>query len=92
MNILFWALTIGTLGKVTLGIAVLRVHMGILHEHKIDNVVLKSLKRERYVTSLGILLIIIGYVLEITFYGYTPLLTCGFEECGAAVGTLFGGP
>jgi hypothetical protein len=92
MNLLFWALTTGTLGKLILGIAVLRVHAGILHQHKIDGKVLNAIKGERYVTILGIVLILFGYILEMVFYGYTPLLTCSLSECGAAAGALFGAP
>ncbi len=71
-----------------LGIAVLRAHAGILHEHKIDGVVLKAMRREHWLTLIGLALIVIGYICEITFYGYTPLLTCAFEECAAAVGNI----
>lgn len=90
MNILLLGLTVGTIGKVILGVGVLRVHMHILKEHKIDNVVLSSIKRERYVTFFGLLLIIIGYVLEVTFYaGSTNLLSCTGEGCAAAVFSAF---
>lgn len=92
MNLLFWALTTGMLGKVILGVAVIRVHMGILHEHKIDGTVLAAIKRERWVTVVGIFLIIVGYAFEMVFYGYTPLLTCSLSECGAAAGAIFGAP
>jgi hypothetical protein len=74
MGILYIALTVGTIGKVVLGVAVWRVHAHILEEHKIDKVVLTSIKRERYVTLLGVLLIIIGYLMEVWFYGTAPLL------------------
>lgn len=84
MNLLFFGLTISMIGKIVLGIAVLRVHSGILHEHKITNSVLISIKREKWITILGLTLIIIGYILEIIFYGFTPLLTCNLAECGAA--------
>lgn len=90
MNILLLGLTVGTIGKVILGVGVLRVHMHILKEHKIDNVVLKSIKRERYVTFFGLLLIIVGYVLEVIFYGgSTNLLSCMGEGCAAAVFSAF---
>lgn len=90
MNLLLWGLTLGTVGKLILGIAVLRVHAGIIREHKIDAVVLKSLKRERYVTFLGLALITIGYTLEVLFYGdYTPFFSCSGSECAAALGVIF---
>lgn len=87
MNILLVALTLGTLGKVILGLAVLRVHILILREHKIDALVLSSMKHEQVVTLLGLFLIVVGYVLEVYFYtGSTNLLTCVGEDCAAAVG------
>ena len=87
MNLLLLGLTIGTLGKIVLGIAVLRVHMRIFEEHKIDNIVLRSIKAEQVVTIIGLALIVIGYALEVYFYsGSTNLLSCVGEECAAAVG------
>lgn len=87
MNLLLLGLTMGTIGKIVLGVAVLRVHIHILKEHKIDNIVLQSMKREQVVTVFGLLLIVIGYALEVYFYtGATNLLTCTGEECVAAVG------
>ncbi len=86
MNILLVGLTLGTLGKIILGIAVLRVHVHILKEHKIDMVVLKSMKTEQIVTIFGLCLIVIGYLLEVYFYaGSTNLLSCTGEACAAAV-------
>lgn len=69
MLLLYISLTLGTLGKLILGFAVLRVHSYILKEHKIDGVVLRAMKRERVITLFGIFLILIGYVLEMYFYG-----------------------
>ncbi len=74
MTLLYVGLTIGTLGKIVLGFAVWRVHAHILEEHKIDNVVLSSIKRERYVTLFGIALIVIGFILEVLFYGSTGFI------------------
>ncbi len=88
MNLLFWGLTVGVVGKVLLGAAVLRAHAGILHEHKIDGVVLKAMRKERWITIVGLLLIVFGYLCEIIFYGYTPLLTCEFGDCAATVGNI----
>lgn len=85
MNILFWGITLGVIGKIILGIAVIRVHMNILAERKIDNIVLKSMKRERVVTFFGILLIVVGYVLEVYFYSGMNLFTCAGADCAAAI-------
>ncbi len=78
MALFYIALGIGTLGKIVLGFAVWRVHAHILEEHRIDKVVLQSIRRERYVTLFGIALIVVGFILEIVFYrslGPVNLLT-----------------
>lgn len=68
MSLLLWGLTLGTIGKILLGVTVLLVHTRISEEHKIDQVVLKSLRRERILGIAGIFLMLIGYVLEMLFY------------------------
>lgn len=90
MNLLLWGLTIGTIGKLVLGIAVLRVHVYILQEHKIDNVVLKALKREQVVTVVGLALIVAGYLLEVFFYtSATQFMDCIGNECAGLVDAAF---
>jgi hypothetical protein len=71
---LYVGITLGTIGKLILGIAVLRVHAHIIREHKIDAVVLSAMKRERYITAGGVFLILLGYVLEMLFYAGTTIL------------------
>lgn len=85
MNLLFWGLTIGVAGKIMLAIGILLAHSGIMHEHRIDAKVLKSFKTEHWLTIVGIALIVIGYAMEIYFYGFTPFLTCSGQECMAAL-------
>lgn len=89
MNLLFWGLTTGIIGKVLLVVGVLKAHGEIAHEHRIDAKVLKTFKTERWLTILGLFLMVIGYGMEIYFYGFTPLLTCEGAQCGAAIGSLF---
>ena len=90
MNLLLWGITLGMIGKLVLGIAVMRVHLYILRERNIDNVVLRAIKREEYLTLVALALVIIGYVLEILFYqGSTDFLTCRGEECAAAIQAAF---
>ena len=89
MNLLFWGLTISVVGKVLLAVGLLKAHSEIAHEHKIDAKVLETFKLERVLTIAGLFLIVIGYAMEIYFYGFTPLLTCPVGECGAAVGDAF---
>ena len=90
MNLLLWGITLGTLGKLILGIAVLRVHIRMFEEHSIDGVVLKAIKREHYLTILGLTLIVIGYVFEVMFYqGSTQFFSCVGKECGAIINAAF---
>lgn len=89
MNLLLWGLTMGTVGKLVLGYAVLRVHVHILREHRIDNVVLIAIKREQLVTLIGLVLIVVGFFLEVYFYNFsTDLLSCTGENCAAMVAKL----
>jgi hypothetical protein len=88
MNILFWGLTVGVFGKVLLVIGILKAHGQIAHEHRIDAKVLRTFKTERWLTILGLALIVLGYGLEIYFYGFTPLLTCSGTDCAGAVGSV----
>lgn len=85
MTLLFWGLTVSVIGKLLLAAGVLMAHSEIAHEHKIDAKVLRTFRTEKWLTLLGIVLIIAGYGMEIIFYGYTPLMPCGFEECGAVL-------
>lgn len=90
MNLLLWGITLGTIGKLVLGLAVLRVHVYIIREHKIDNVVIKALKREQIVTVFGLVLIVIGYMCEIFFYsGSTEFLDCIGAECAGLINAAF---
>lgn len=82
--ILFAGLTLSFLGKVLLGVTVIMVHWKIIQEHKIDGQVLKEMRRERNVAILGIILIALGYLFEITFFEFLPFSECGFvtpTEC-----------
>lgn len=85
MNLLFWGLTLGTLGKVLVAGAVLKVHHVMAKEHHIDKQVIQSFATEIIVTSVGILLILSGYFLEIWFYQSLDMLTCEPTECSASV-------
>lgn len=84
MDLLFWGLTFGVVGKVLLGITVMMVHWKIVKEHGIDRQVLKVIHRERILALLGIVFITTGYILEVVFYEYTSISICGFvstETC-----------
>lgn len=86
MNLLFWGLTIGVIGKAMLAIGVLWAHSELAQERQVDNEVLRTFRIERWMTIIGLLLIVSGYALEIYFYGFTSLLTCEGFACKAALG------
>lgn len=89
MNILFWGLTISVVGKVLLAIGVLKAHTQLAIEHRIDNIVIRTFRFERWITLLGLFLIVLGYTLEVYFYGFTSFLTCSGEECSAMINAAF---
>ncbi len=91
MNLLLWGITIGTVGKLIVGMAVLRVHMWILREHSIDGKVLSAIKREHVLTFIGLGLIVLGYAFEIIFYqASTEFFSCIGEDCSALLQSAFG--
>jgi hypothetical protein len=86
MNLLFWGLTISMLGKVLIAAGVLIAHSEIAHEKRIDSLVLRSFRIELILTLFGLLMVISGYFMEISFYGIdTSLLTCTGSDCAASI-------
>lgn len=57
--------TLDVLGKVLLGVTVLLAHRRIVQEHRIDKEVLTEMRREQFLGLLGIVLIIIGFLLQL---------------------------
>jgi len=86
MNLLFWGLTVSLIGKVLLAAGVLMAHSKIAHEKRIDKAVIHSFKVEQIITAIGLFLIVIGYFMEIYFYGFANLLTCEGLQCAATLG------
>jgi hypothetical protein len=84
-NILFWGLTIGTIGKVLLVLAVLHMHHSLIVELGVDKKVILSYQQERVVTFIGLVLIVLGYSLEVYFYAPTNLFNCVGIECTAGL-------
>ena len=68
MIILIAGMTIGLIGKVMLGIAVIRVHMHLALERKVDSDVISAIKREKYMTAAAIILMVVGYILETLYF------------------------
>lgn len=89
MNMLFWGITLAVVGKVMIAIAVILAHSQLAHEHRVDQKVIKSFTRERNISIVGIILIIAGYILEITFLGgFGHMFMCSGVECAAALGNI----
>lgn len=65
MSIEFIGFTLDVVGKVLVSYTVVLVHYRFWKEHKIDEKVFATMKRERIVAIFGIALIIIGYLLQI---------------------------
>ena len=70
MNVLFWGLTLGFVGKCLLGVSVVLVHAKVVHEHGIDQAVLTEMKQERNTAILGIVFMAVGYMLELMHFGF----------------------
>ena len=68
MNLFTIGLVLDTTGKVFIGLAVLMVHRHIFKEHKVDAEVLRAMRKELVLTLSGILLIIIGAILQLLFH------------------------
>lgn len=60
--------TLGTLGKVILGITVIRVHGRLSKEHSVDDAVVNEIHKEKTLGILGIALLVLGYIIEMFFY------------------------
>ena len=90
MNLLFWGMTLGVIGKALLALGVVWVHVQMATERSIDDLVIRSFRTELIITILGFLLIVAGYLMEIIFLGgFSHLLTCDGPECAAAIGAVF---
>ena len=61
-------MTIGLIGKVALGVAVIRVHIHIAMERKVDGDVVRAIEREKYITAGAIFFMIAGYLLETAYF------------------------
>ncbi|MFT7507407.1 MAG: hypothetical protein ACI92I_000557 [Acidimicrobiales bacterium] len=89
MNLLFWGLTVSVFGKILLAVGILKAHGQISHEHRIDAKVLKTFQTEKILTLTGLFLMLLGYAMEVYFYGFiTSILTCSATECAASVASM----
>lgn len=56
-----------TTGEILLGLTVLIIHWHILKEHKIDEDVLKQMKKEQVLGVMAVTFIAIGFLLQISY-------------------------
>lgn len=61
----FIGFTIEVLGKIMVAFTAIMVHHRFLMEHKIDRAVFRTMKREQFVGIAGIILIVVGYILQV---------------------------
>ncbi|MDP4007143.1 MAG: hypothetical protein Q8P55_00910 [bacterium] len=67
MNIEFLGFTLDVIGKVLVAFTALMVHHRFRKEHKVDEQVFRSMRREQVMGILGIILIVAGYLLQAPF-------------------------
>ncbi|MCH7551950.1 hypothetical protein IIB49_00955 [Patescibacteria group bacterium] len=67
MNIEFIGFTLDVLGKVMVAFTAIMVHYRFRKEHRIDERVFRSMRREQLLGIIGILLIILGFLLQVPF-------------------------
>ena len=54
------------MGGLIIAYTVIAVHHRILHEKKIDNTVFNIMKKEQFIASIGIALLVSGFVIKYT--------------------------
>lgn len=57
--------TLQVIGEVMIGITAIMVHRRVWKEHKINPLVYKEMKREQIIGVLGVILLVIGYFIQI---------------------------
>jgi hypothetical protein len=65
MNIEFIGFTLEIVGKILVAYTAIMVHYRFWKEHKIDEAVFATMRRERAIAIFGVILIIAGYFLQI---------------------------
>ena len=65
MSIEFVGFSIDVVGKVMVAFTAIMVHRRFRKEHKIDERVFRSMKREQLLGIIGIFFIILGFLLQV---------------------------
>jgi len=61
----FLGFTIDVIGKVMVAYTAIMVHHRFWQEHRVDDKVFRTMRRERIFGIIGLVLIIIGYFLQV---------------------------
>ncbi|PIT92877.1 MAG: hypothetical protein COU08_00010 [Candidatus Harrisonbacteria bacterium CG10_big_fil_rev_8_21_14_0_10_42_17] len=64
MNFILLGDTLEMIGAVLIGYTALRVHHRVLNEHKIDDRVVRAMKKEQRFGILGIVLVVVGFFIR----------------------------
>jgi len=73
MSLLFWGITLGVIGKVLVVLSVLHMHHSLVKEHRIDRKVILTYRQERVLTFIGLILVVLGYTMEVYSLGLVDL-------------------
>jgi len=65
MNLEFIGFSIDVVGKIMVAFTAVMVHYRFRKEHKIDEKVFRAMRREQLLGVIGILLIILGFILQV---------------------------
>lgn len=65
MNLTIISATFTTIGEIVIAYTVISVHHRVMKEHKIDDLVFKTMRKEQIIALIGIILIITGYTLNV---------------------------
>jgi len=63
-------ITLGIIGKILLGLTVMLVHHRVVLEHRIDNAVIREMKRERWLALIAMIMMLVGFLFELKALGY----------------------
>lgn len=59
------ALLLELLGEVLIAVSVVRVHVRLLKEHRLDKDVYSTIKKEKIHVSFGVMLMLLSFILQI---------------------------
>jgi len=65
MNLEVIGFTLDVVGKIMIAFTALMVHHRFRKEHKVDEFVFRVMRREQVIGMVGIILIVIGFILQL---------------------------